>query len=100
MVKRQGGTSPDHQPVLAISCGGRNDATRRPTVGIDHMTAISTTSAVTTLLLSAWVRRSHPVRGRSSVASRSVMLLALSRVASSVICWLIAVPPVLAIYEY
>src|SRR6266851_3152545 len=100
MVKCQGGTSPDHQPVLAISCGGRNDATNRPKVGIDHMTAITTTSTVTELLLKAWVKRSHAVRGRSSVASRSVMLLSFSRAASSVICWLIAATPLLVFYEY
>src|SRR5215468_6123819 len=101
MVKCQGGTSPVHQPVLAISCGGRNEATNRPKVGIDHMTAITTTSTVTELLLSAWVKRSHAVRGRSSVAMRSVMLLAArSRVTSSLICWLIAAPPLLVFDEY
>src|SRR5690349_19270549 len=101
MVKCQGGTRPVHQPVLAISCGGRNDATNRPKVGIDHMTAITTTSTVTKLLLNACVKRPHAVRGRSSAASRSVTLLAaLSRVASSVICWLIVPSPLLVFYEY
>src|SRR5258708_36163398 len=100
MVKCQGGTSPDHQPVLAISCGGRNDATNRPKGGIDDMTAITTTSTVTELLLNACVKRPHAVRGRSSAANRSVTLFAFSGVASSVICWVIAPPPQLRVYGY
>src|SRR5260370_13673757 len=100
MVRGRGGQSPDREPVLAMSCGGRNDATNRPKVGIDHMTAITTTSTVTELLLNACVKRPHAVRGRSSAANRSVTLFAFSRVASSVICWLIAAPPLLVFYEY
>src|SRR6266852_6708466 len=99
MVKCEGGTRPDHQPVLEISCVGRNDATNRPKVGTDHRSAMTTTRTVTKLLLNACVKRPQAVRGRSSAASRSVTLFAFSRVASSVICWLIAAPPLLVFYE-
>src|SRR5579863_856441 len=48
MVKFQGGTSPVHQPVVVMRLAGRNDATKRPKVGIDHNRAITTTMVVTT----------------------------------------------------
>src|SRR6266487_5774098 len=100
MVNCQGGMSPVHQPVLAICCGGRKELTKRPKVGIDHRTAMSTTITVTVLLLSACVKRSNGVRGRSNVAIRSETLFARSLVASSVICWLIAAPPLRVFYGY
>src|SRR5438132_3693311 len=104
MVKFQGGMSPVHQPVVLIRMGGRNELTNRPKVGIDHMTAMSTTRMVTKLLLSACVKRSTGDRGRSSVPSLSERLFARSLVARSAICCesiaLIAVPPLLVFYEY
>src|SRR6266699_4855943 len=103
MVKCQGGTSPVHQPVLAIRSGGRNELRKRPNVGIDHIRAIITTTTVTVLLLSACVKRSSGDRGRS-VASLSEKLFARSLVARSAICCesiaLIAVSPLLVFYEY
>src|SRR6266567_4547988 len=104
MVNCQGGTSPVHQPVLAISAGGRNELINRPKVGIDHRSAMSTTRMVTELLLSARVKRSSGDRGRSIVSSLSETLFARSLVARSAICCgsiaLIAVSPLLVNYEY
>src|SRR6266700_30004 len=104
MVKCQGGTSPVHQPVLAISAGGRNELKNRPKVGIDHRTAMSTTRMVTVLLLSACLKRSIGDMGRPVVSSLSETLFARSLVARSAICCesiaLIAVSPLLVLYEY
>src|SRR5713101_5886929 len=103
MVACQGGTNPVHQPVLAISAGGRNELTNRPKVGIDHKRAMITTIMVTVLLLSACVKRSTGDRGRSSVPSLSVTLFARSLVARSAICCesiaLIGIPSLLVFYE-